>query len=196
MADNTCVVVKFKGYLKFIDLGLPSGTKWAAYNVGAKSPYEAGYYFSWGNVGGHYAGDGYSFTDANYNASAGAALTGDIPANTTYDMAMANFGTDAKLPTEDQYDELASNCTSEWTTINGVSGLRLTSKINGNFIFMPASGHWVGTNMYQDGSRGLYFSSTRNTDAKAVSFDFDSSSVNAHNHSNKSAGFVVRAVKV
>lgn len=35
---------------EYVDLGLPSGTLWATYNVGATSPYEKGDYFAWGEV--------------------------------------------------------------------------------------------------------------------------------------------------
>lgn len=36
---------------EYVDLGLPSGTLWSTYNVGATSPYEKGHYFAWGGSG-------------------------------------------------------------------------------------------------------------------------------------------------
>lgn len=37
----------------FVDLGLPSGTKWAKANLGAVLPYETGNYYSWANAYSH-----------------------------------------------------------------------------------------------------------------------------------------------
>ena len=42
-------VGKHKGH-EYVDLGLPSGLKWATCNVGADSPEEYGDYFAWGEV--------------------------------------------------------------------------------------------------------------------------------------------------
>ena len=47
--NGEIIVTNILGH-KFVDLGLPSGLKWAAYNVGAQSPEEYGDYFAWGEV--------------------------------------------------------------------------------------------------------------------------------------------------
>ena len=36
--------------MELIDLKLPSGTKWAACNIGAEKPTEFGDYFAWGDT--------------------------------------------------------------------------------------------------------------------------------------------------
>ena len=54
------------GDVKAIDLGLPSGTKWANMNVGATSPQDAGLYFAWGEVEGYTGADGHSFNWTHY----------------------------------------------------------------------------------------------------------------------------------
>ncbi len=50
------------------------------------------------------------------------------------------------MPTIEEYDELFSNTTSEWGTINGVYGIKITGKISGytnNWIFLPAAGYRI-----------------------------------------------------
>jgi hypothetical protein len=131
----------------FVDLALPSGLLWAEKNVGANRPEDDGLYFSWGNVDGHTGTDGYDFGSGNdgpYASTPGAELTGNIPANTTYDAAMHNMGAPCRLPTVSEFQELYNNCITEWTTQNGVNGRRLTSRINGNSLFFPAAGFRLG----------------------------------------------------
>ena len=114
----------------FVDLALPSGLLWCEHNVGAATPYEDGLYFSWGNVEGHTGTDGYDFGTSNdgpYASTPGAALTGNIPTNNTYDAARHNMGAPCRLPTVGEFQELNSNCTSEWTDEDGVAGRRFTS---------------------------------------------------------------------
>ena len=144
----------------FIDLALPSGVLWADKNIGASTPYEHGLYFSWGNVTGHAEGSGYDFSDAVYAQTDGAALTGNIPTNNTYDMARHNMGSPCRLPTVGEFQELHNNCDSEWTDEDGVPGRRWTSRINGNSVFFPASGVYNGTTLNNRGSYGFYWSSS------------------------------------
>ena len=87
----------------FVDLALPSGLLWCEHNVGASTPYEHGLYFSWGNVIGHAEGSGYDFSDAVYAETPGAALTGNIPVNGTYDLARHNMGAPCRLPTVGEF---------------------------------------------------------------------------------------------
>ena len=179
----------------FVDLALPSGLLWCEHNVGASTPYEHGLYFSWGNVTGHAEGSGYDFSDAVYAQTDGAALTGNIPVNNTYDMARHNMGSPCRLPTVGEFQELNSNCTSEWTDEDGVAGRRFTSNINGNSIFFPASGVYVGTTLYNRGAIGLYWSASFNSATNAYSLDFGSSSVNPAYSDYRRYGFTVRAVQ-
>ncbi len=178
-----------------VDLGLPSGTLWCDHNVGGSKPTDWGWYFSWGNVDGHPEGSGYDFSDANYNASAGAALTGNISVGNDYDMARKNMGAPWRLPTEADFVELNSNCTSIWTTQDGVAGRRFTSNINGNSIFFPASGFYYGTSLYSRGSDGNDWSSSCISATDARNLDFYSSGVNPSSGSYRRYGFTVRAVQ-
>ena len=179
----------------FVDLALPSGLLWCEHNVGATTPYEHGLYFSWGNVEGHAEGSGYDFSDTVYAQTAGAALTGNIPANNTYDMARHNMGAPCRLPTSGEFVELNNNCDSEWTDEDGVAGRRFTSRINGNSIFFPASGYYDGTSLYSRGSSGYYWSSTWHSETNARYLYFYSTGVNPQNGSDRRCGFTVRAVQ-
>ena len=179
----------------FVDLALPSGLLWCEHNIGATTPYEHGLYFSWGNVTGHAEGSGYDFSDAVYAQTDGAALTGNIPVNNTYDMARHNMGSPCRLPTVGEFQELNSNCDSEWTDEDGVAGRRFTSRINGNSIFFPASGYCDGTSLGDRGSSGLYWSSSYKSATSAYVLGFDSSNVSPSYYSNRRLGFSVRAVQ-
>jgi hypothetical protein len=179
----------------FVDLALPSGLLWCEHNIGASTPYEHGLYFSWGNVIGHAEGSGYDFSDAVYAETPGAALTGNIPVNGTYDLARHNMGAPCRLPTVGEFQELNSNCDSEWTDEDGVAGRRFTSRINGNSIFFPASGDRSGTGLNGRGSGGLYWSAALYSAASGYNLYFDSGGVNPAGNSNRFYGFSVRAVQ-
>ena len=179
----------------FVDLALPSGVLWADKNIGAATPYEHGLYFSWGNVIGHAEGSGYDFSDAVYAETPGAALTGNVPVNITYDAARHNLGSPCRLPTVGEFQELNSNCDSEWTDEDGVAGRRFTSRINGNSIFFPASGYYDGTTLSYRGSYGLYWSSSFYSASHAYGLYFYSSYVNPASNSIRRYGFSVRAVQ-
>ena len=181
-----------------VDLALPSGLLWCEHNVGAASPYEDGLYFSWGNITGHTGDDGYDFGTANdgpYASTPGAALTGNIPTNGTYDAARHNMGTPCRLPTVGEFQELNNNCDSEWTDEDGVAGRRFTSRINGNSIFFPASGNRFGTGLDRRGSHGYYWSASLYSQTYGYYLDFLSTGVNPASNDHRFYGFSVRAVQ-
>ena len=179
----------------FVDLALPSGLLWCEHNIGATTPYEHGLYFSWGNVEGHAEGSGYDFSDAVYAETPGAALTGNIPTNGTYDLARHNMGAPCRLPTVGEFQELNNNCDSEWTDEDGVAGRRFTSRINGNSIFFPASGYYNGTSLSGRGTNGLYWSSSYISATTAYNLYFYSGGVNPASSSYRRYGFTARAVQ-
>jgi hypothetical protein len=182
----------------FVDLALPSGVLWADKNVGASTPYEDGLYFSWGNVTGHTGDDGYDFGTSNdgpYASTPGAALTGNIPTNGTYDAARHNMGAPCRMPTVGEFQELNNNCDSEWTDEDGVAGRRFTSRINGNSIFFPASGYRNGTGLYDRGSRGSVWSASLGSQAYGYYLYFNSTGVNPASNGDRFSGFSVRAVQ-
>ena len=178
-----------------VDLGLPSGLLWCEHNVGASRPEEFGLYFSWGNVTGHAEGSGYDFSQTNYDASAGAALTGNITVDDTYDMAHHNMGGLWRLPRPAEFAELNSNCDHVWIDEDGVQGMRFTSRINGNAIFFPAAGYYGGTTLNYRGTDGRFWSSGFYSASYAYGLYFYSSEVYPQNDSSRRFGFTVRAVQ-
>ena len=182
----------------FVDLALPSGLLWCEHNVGASTPYEDGLYFSWGNVTGHTGDDGYDFGTSNdgpYAQTPGAALTGNIPTNGTYDAARHNMGAPCRMPTLDEFQELSNNCESEWTDEDGVTGRRFTSRINGNSIFFPASGFRYGTGLNSRGSYGGYWSASLNSQTYGYYLYFNSGGVYPAYDYFRFVGYSVRAVQ-
>ena len=160
---------------EYVDLGLPSGLKWATCNVGANSPEEYGDYFAWGEVEPKttYDWSTYKYCVDNYdnltkycnNSSYGKDGFTD---NKTVldpedDAAAVNWGGAWRMPTKAEQDELRNNCTWDWTTQNGVNGYKVTGP-NGNSIFLPAAGGMREGNLYDDGSWGYYWSSSLGTD--------------------------------
>ena len=136
---------------EYVDLGL--SVKWATCNVGANTPEEYGNYYAWGETS----------TKSSYdddNCKSWERSMSDIRGNSSYDAARANWGGSWCLPTKAEYDELVNNCTRQWTTQNGVKGMRFTSKRNGNSVFFPAAGWRGGTSTYDAGEYGDYWSST------------------------------------
>ena len=135
---------------KAIDLGLPSGTKWANFNVGASKPEDYGGYFAWGETEEKLE---YSRANYKYYVNGNYQNFGNNISGTSYDVAHVKWGGNWCMPTWEDFRELVEYTTSEWITYNGVTGRKFTSKTNGNSIFLPAAGgSFVETILY-----GLYY---------------------------------------
>jgi len=157
---------------EYVDLGLPSGLKWANMNIGATSPEDYGGYFSWGNIEPHFSSDkqniddGYSFDSTNYALTSGSQLPGDIPSNDAqYDAALAIFGSGSRLPKTDDFYELKINTDYEYTTINGIECTKFMKKDDHSvYILVPSASYVSGTKIYQStysNRYGYYTTSTR-----------------------------------
>lgn len=133
-----------------VDLGL--SVKWATCNVGANSPEEYGDYFAWGEITPkkRYSSDNYELDFMNDD------IPDDIAGNAMYDAATANWGGSWRMPTYDEMYELTRRCTWEWTEVFGIEGYKVTSKKNGNSIFLPAAGGRFNSDLEGDGVRGCY----------------------------------------
>ena len=144
----------------YVDLGLPSGTKWATSNVGANSPEEYGDYFAWGETTTKetYELDTYRYYDGSNWTKYTDPLT---ILEASDDAATANWGSGWRMPTYDEMNELKNNCTVTWTTQNGVNGCLFTGS-NGNSIFLPAAGCRIDSELNNAGSEGCYWSGTLN----------------------------------
>ena len=159
-----------------VDLGLPSGIRWASCNVGATTPEGYGYYFAWGETDSKkdyswttykYAnvGERYHYKFTKYCTDASSGDNGFIDNKTVLepedDAATANWGDVWRMPTDAEWTELREQCTWTWTAQNGVNGYQVASKTNGNSIFLPAAGFRDGNAApYVAGNRGYYWSSS------------------------------------
>ena len=178
----------------FVDLGLPSGTKWAKANLGGTNPQDLGQYFSWGNVTGHAKDSGYDFSQTTYNGTTGAGLMGGLSTSSSYDAARSIKGYPWRIPTYDDFLELLSYCRAQWTTVSGQAGMRFTSNINGNSIFLPAAGYYNGTTLQNLGTYGYYWAATLSDATSAYSLHFYSTYVRMYNYA-RYFGLPVRAVQ-
>ena len=163
---------------EFVDLELPSGTLWATCNVGANSPEEYGDFFVWGDpvpsksadwatykwltddykLIKYTIDDGY--TPSNWYNSEGVFVgDGKRDLDPEDDAATVNWGSDWKMPSVGQLNELIDEnyTTSVWTTQNGINGLKVTSKANGKSIFLPAGGHVLYGGLFFGGEFGVYW---------------------------------------
>lgn len=134
--------------VEIVDLGLPSGLKWANMNVGATTEEGYGNYFSM------------------YEA---ILASGD-------DAAHVNWGGNWRVPAYAEWTELRTSCTWTFTSLNSTYGYRIVGS-NGNSIFLPLAGMLSGGYLYRSGSEGMYWSSSLYTDGSNSGFylgDFDS----------------------
>lgn len=124
-----------------IDLGL--SVKWAKCNLGATSPAQFGNYYSWGET------EPYDYL-REYNGP-GSDNGGKSVLDAKDDAASVLLGGTWRIPTAEEWTELANNCDFVWTSINGVYGYNITSKKTGYesaSIFIPAAGFWSYNTFY------------------------------------------------
>ena len=209
-ADTTAKSLTFE-YVEqagFVDLGLPSGKKWAVgnlvkdsqgnYAIGAETDW--GTYVSWGNIVGHNEGEGYNFDQTTYDSTPGKQVAANIPSNdAAHDIALATLGTPWHIPTKEDYQELYDNTDSEWVADyngTGVAGRKFMKKSDHSvFVFFPASGVYNGTSLLSRGTNGYYWSSSFLSATHAYYLNFNSSSVNPQNGNLRRNGLTVRPVQ-
>ena len=194
---------------EYVDLGL--SVKWATCNVGAEKPEECGNYYAWAETK----------TKSTYNISTYSYSKGTIRSHTKYcndsaygadgftdnkvvldaadDIAHTAWGDDWRMPTNEEFMELMNNCIWSWTTLNGVNGLKMRSKIPGytdRSIFFPATGSYVGDDISSKGDAGNYWSSSLYEECPYVSWRFSFSSRKRDTDSSgyRSYGYTVRPV--
>ena len=185
-----------------IDLGLPSGTKWACCNVDSdhpekQSPTNFGGYYAWGETE---TKSDYSQSTYQYYKSGSYQSIGSDIAGTKYDVAHVKWGGSWVMPSAEQLDELLFNCTNEWTSENGVDGRKFTSKKNGKSIFLPAAGCITEDGIRYDGQGANYWSSMqsqRPSSADFYAYDLGFSwrwEITGRGYNDRYFGFSVRPV--
>ena len=178
-----------------VDLGLPSGLKWAACNVGATKPEEYGNYYAWGEteVKTTYSWATYKWCNGSnttltkYNTDSDyGTVDNKTQLELADDAARANWGGAWRMPTDAEWTELRENCEWTWTDDyngTGVKGRIVTSNINGNSIFLPAAD-----------DLGYYWSSSLRTDYPFYAWDVAFGSVNVYRYDYRYFGQSVRPV--
>ena len=200
--------------VEMVDLGLPSGIKWANMNVGATTITEYGDYFAWGETtpkttydwstykycsNGKYTGmTKYTYPDGlksgiwyNDDTFIGDNKTTLDPED---DAAHVNWGGNWRMPTLAEIQELENNCTWKWVALQGVNGYKVTGS-NGNWIFLPASGYRYDSSLSRVGFLGYYWSSSLDEDYSAYAYDLGFNSVDVDwSSSDRYFGHSVRPV--
>ena len=187
---------------EYVDLGL--SVKWATCNVGASSPERYGDYFAWGETRPKndyswstfkYCNDNTGDSFSKYNQKKGGTRDNRTRLELSDDAARANWGGSWRMPTLDEIKELMEQCSWQWTTVNGHSGYRVTSKRNGRSIFLPAAGYSSGSSSYDVGLFGRYWSSSlyTGTSSGAYFLNFHGSYVD-WGYFSRRYGLSVRAV--
>ena len=148
--DTIVIVDPYNGHA-YVDLDLPSGTKWATMNVGASSETDYGNYYEWGAGAKTYQETGGHSDFPEYDENGNLVESADT--------AVQVWGGNWHMPTSAQCQELIDNTTYEWTTIDGVNGGKFTAQ-NGNYIFIPAAGSIYDQESLHDVGESCCFYST------------------------------------
>ena len=125
-----------KETMEYVDLGLPSGIKWAKCDLGETSPEKYGATYAWGETWTKWTIDYYYFTDI----VEGQYTKYDSRDKRFFlekedDVAYLRLGEGWRTPTWNEMQELIDNCTVTASTLNGWPGVMFISKINNNYIF-------------------------------------------------------------
>lgn len=200
LADGTHICLKAtvpggsqSGQIEAVDLGLPSGRKWASMNLGANTPNESGLYFAWGETDGHEDGSDDTFYRLDYEDRPASKIDTDLPLE--HDAAHAMLGGEWHMPTKEDFQELYDNCKRSWVDVKGKKGCLFISKINGNSIFLPAAGCFNGSSLGSRGSSGFYWSASFYDSSGAYYLYFGGSNVYPQGNCLRCLGFSVRAVQ-
>ena len=164
---------------EYVDLGLPSGLKWAKCNVGAENETDYGDYFMWGSTTPNTADEcnwvSYKYRNGSYNTLTKyntSTLYGVNTDNITTlesvdDAATQIMGDDWKMPTMNDFIELLNGTNNEWITNfngTGVNGMKFTSKTDtSKYIFIPAAGYCHNGSVYSVGGNSYVWSSSLGT---------------------------------
>ena len=160
-----------------VDMGL--SVKWATFNVGATAPEEYGNYFAWGETAPkeeytwanykHCLGSAHSLSKYNSSSTFGRVDNKEF-LEPEDDAATVNWGGSWRMPTIDEMKELSENCGWAITTVNGISGYKVTSYETGNSIFIPGAGFKSGSELISGTVPYAYLWVNKSYNAAAAAF--------------------------
>ena len=195
---------------EYVDLGLPSGLKWAKCNIGAETETDYGDYFMWGSTTPNttskcnWTNDLFNNGSTSYNKTYFNSVKDIVCPNGVlskeYDAAAQIMGGDWRMPTDGEFQELLDNTTNSWITNyngTGVNGRKFTSKTDeSKYIFIPASGFRSGSSLIGQGSYGYVWSSSLYTDCPdfALNLRLCLNSIYASFNYYRYYGFAIRGV--
>ena len=191
---------------EYVDFGLPSGTKWATFNLGATKPEDLGDYFAWGATEPLYSslspslvwkpGKETGYSDGNapyYSGSDWTKYNGITELQPEDDAAYANWGSAWSMPNQGQWEELFSYCTCEAYSLNGVAGYNVSR--NDKEIFIPICGHYSGTTLSSAGSPFYFASTTGYTGSPILYAMYAAPNAKMVYHTGRRLGMSVRPVR-
>ena len=173
-----------------VDLGL--SVLWSTTNIGAQNPEDYGEYYAWGELTPKttYTLNNYKYHitgTTDYNSYTSYKNIGNNISGTQYDAAKQLWGGDWRMPTLEEFNELRNNCTWEPVLSGGtdpygspfIDGYLVTSKINGNSIFLPSNGFKNDNQFANDSTGGRLWTATVNIRkpyyyANAIAYTFTS----------------------
>lgn len=159
--SRTVTVNENNMQVKFVDLGLPSGTLWADRNLGATAVGEYGNYFAWAETTTKttYSWDTYLVSSANCGTANDPFMENNAISKTNYDAAKAVWGGECRMPTSWEFQELINECNWTLTTVNGAKGYLISSKkaAISSTIFLPFAGWYDETGGSVYGMNGYYW---------------------------------------
>lgn len=191
-----------RGYLnghEWVDLGLPSGTKWATMNIGATRITDEGTYYAWGETSIP------SMTEQWYDGTIvrnycreccrlyGRSV-GSI-SGTSYDVARSKWGDGWILPEQKDIEELEKYCDLEVVNFSGVDGYKITGP-NGNYVFFPCTAVCSGSlkPFKSIDTYSTYWIGSESSKEMGKVLSFDRMEINTHSANNKNVGYAVRAI--
>ena len=204
--------------MEYVDLGLPSGLKWAKCNLGASKPSDYGDFYAWGEIATKTTWAVWEFykwmqsgqsewkyitkytiadgeTEAIWYDSSGNFIGDNITTLVAADdAATQQLGSPWRMPTVDEINELLDKCTWTWTTQNGVNGHQVDGP-NGNAIFLPATGYISDLFIINRGDLGYYWSSSLSPSSHDASLFYFDSVNHAWAYEHRRCGLSVRPVR-
>lgn len=197
-----------------VDLGLPSGIKWDACNIGAELPTDSGEYYAWGETekkeyydwttykyckgGDEYKGLTKYINVEDYYLKPG---DGKLVLESSDDAAQVKTGGKRRMPSSSEFEELFQNCDAKIVTINGVRGCKFVSKKtyssnSENFLFVPCAGYFTDGAVTAYSGGGYYWTSTlyRNTYSYQAYYASVGSNPYTSSNGHRRNGMSVRAV--
>jgi len=204
--------------MEYVDLGLPSGLKWAKCNLGASKPSDYGDFYAWGEIATKTTWAVWEFykwmqsgqsewkyitkytiadgeTGAIWYDSSGNFIGDNITTLVAADdAATQQLGSPWRMPTVDEINELLDKCTWTWTTQDGVNGHQVDGP-NGNAIFLPATGYISDLFIINRGDLGYYWSSSLSPSSHDASLFYFDSVNHAWAYEHRRCGLSVRPVR-